>query len=144
MTVSDRIFVMSAGRIEQSGTPTEIYDHPATRFVAEFLGAANLIDATRTENGVETSFGPLKLAQTPSWDRGTLAIRPERIRISTNEHAANRLPFRVKDIIYRGDHFDLFLEPGNLRMWCDSSVMLRAGEEIAIELPAEHLEVLRD
>jgi spermidine/putrescine transport system ATP-binding protein len=144
MTVSDRIFVMNRGKIEQAGTPGDVYDHPATRFVAEFLGAANLIDARRTEHGVETALGELKLAQRPTWERGTLAIRPERIRLSTDERAANRLRLRGKDLIYRGDHFDVFLEPGNLRMWCDPTTKLRAGEEIWIELPPEHIEVLSD
>jgi spermidine/putrescine transport system ATP-binding protein len=144
MTVSDRILVMNRGKIEQAGSPSEVYDRPASRFVAEFLGAANLIEGRRTQNGVETALGEFTLNQRPSWERGTLAIRPERIRLSTDAHAANRLRLRGKDIIYRGDHFDVFLEPGNLRMWCDPSSALRAGEEIWIELPPEHLQVLRD
>jgi hypothetical protein len=86
----------------------------------------------------------LKLSRGPSWERGTLAIRPERIRVSAGEPAPNRLRLRARDVVYRGDHFDVFLEPGNLRMWCESSNALRAGDEVAIELPPEHLEVLRD
>ncbi|HBT02561.1 MAG TPA: spermidine/putrescine ABC transporter ATP-binding protein, partial [Citreicella sp.] len=43
---SDRIVVMNGGRIEQDGTPEDLYFHPQTRFVAEFIGATNLIDGT--------------------------------------------------------------------------------------------------
>src|SRR6185503_19016927 len=45
MTVSDRILLMKDGKIEQQGSPSEVYDHPVSRFSAEFLGAANLISA---------------------------------------------------------------------------------------------------
>src|SRR5205085_10830278 len=96
MTVSDRIFVMREGRIEQSGPPSEIYEHPATRFVAEFLGAANLIPASRAtgvspvySSALNTHFGQLTIRTPPPWQSGTLAIRPERIRICDSQPAAN-------------------------------------------------------
>ena len=62
LAMSDRVVVMHAGRIEQLGAPQEIYDAPATRFVAQFIGETNFID-TRS---------------------GTVAIRPERVRLSRN------------------------------------------------------------
>ncbi len=55
MAMSDRLAVMSKGRIEQIGTPAEVYDHPATEFVASFLGASNLILGTVVERGEETA-----------------------------------------------------------------------------------------
>lgn len=55
MAMSDRLAVMSKGRIEQVGTPAEVYDHPATEFVASFLGASNLIPGTVTERGAEAA-----------------------------------------------------------------------------------------
>jgi spermidine/putrescine transport system ATP-binding protein len=144
MTVSDRILLMHGGKIEQQGSPAEVYDHPVSRFSAEFLGAANLIRARRTERGIETGFGVLSLRQPPSWNEGTLAIRPERLRLSANADASNRARLRVKDVIYRGDHVDVFLEPGSLRLSCNCAARPNVGEEVWIELPSEHLEVLRD
>ena len=145
MTVSDRILLMHGGRIEQEGSPAQVYDHPVSRFSAEFLGAANLIRAHRTERGVETEFGPLSVRQPPPpWEHGTLAIRPERVRLSANGSANNRARLCVKDVIYRGDHVDVFLEPGALRLSCDCAARPNVGEEIWIEFPCEHLEVLRD
>ena len=55
MAMSDRLAVMSRGRIEQVGTPAEVYDHPATEFVASFLGASNLIPGEVVERGPETA-----------------------------------------------------------------------------------------
>jgi spermidine/putrescine transport system ATP-binding protein len=93
---------------------------------------------------VQTDFGTLSLPQPPPWSEGTLAIRPERICLSSDERAANRLRLRVKDVIYRGDHLDVFLEPGALRFSCEPSARLSAGDEVHVELPPRHLEVLRD
>ena len=83
MTMSDRIAVMSAGQVLQVGTPTEIYERPQSRFVADFIGAANLLDAVRA--------GPCRFAlpdgttlrSAVSGPDGpvALAIRPERVRI---------------------------------------------------------------
>ena len=55
MAMSDRLAVMSKGRIEQVGTPAEVYDHPATEFVASFLGASNLIPGTVAERGADAA-----------------------------------------------------------------------------------------
>jgi spermidine/putrescine transport system ATP-binding protein len=138
MTVSDRILLMKDGKIEQQGSPSEVYDHPVSRFSAEFLGAANLISAKRVDGGVETAFGKLCVARDVPWSEGTLAIRPERIRLASAaplDTPGNRLRLRAKDVIYRGDHLDVFLEPGALRLSCEPSAKVRAGEEIWIDLP---------
>ena len=60
MAMSDRLAVMSKGKIEQVGTPAEVYDHPATEFVASFLGASNLIPGTVVEHGAETALVKLE------------------------------------------------------------------------------------
>jgi spermidine/putrescine transport system ATP-binding protein len=148
MTVSDQVVLMHHGRVEQEGPPSEMYDHPASRFAAEFLGAANLIAARRgaDERTVETEFGPLAVSRRPAWDSGTLAIRPERIRVVCDgASVANRVRVTVRDVIYRGDHSDVFVEPGALRLSVDPSQSpLRPQDQIWIQLPPEHLEVLRD
>ncbi|MBM4031322.1 MAG: ABC transporter ATP-binding protein [Planctomycetes bacterium] len=184
MTVSDRIFVMRAGRIEQFGPPAEVYEHPESRFVAEFLGAANLLSGTATDGGVETALGRLATRERPPWQTGTLAIRPERIRVVPDAPVANGVRGRIAEAVYRGDHVDLFVEPGPLRA-CEEmtrtytdghgrtpiagesarpclsvgvrvassqplrvrvapGAALRPGDPVWLELPPEHLEVLRD
>lgn len=81
--MSDRVVVMNGGRAEQIGTPAEVYDRPASRFVAGFIGTLNLIDAQVADqaNGmVTTAFGPLALSRALPVGSGqavTLAIRPQ-------------------------------------------------------------------
>ncbi len=144
MTVSDRIFVMRGGQIEQFGPPAEVYEHPHTRFVAEFLGAANLLRGTAAEEGVQTELGLLATRERPAWTQGTLAIRPERIRIVPQAPAANGVRGRIREAVYRGDHVDFFVEPGPLRVRAEPGLPLRIGDEVWLELPPGHLEALKD
>lgn len=90
LTMSDRIAVMNKGVIEQIGTPDEIYERPASRFVADFIGETNLFEGVILENGSGNSFVEISGCRIPvprledcrEQDRVYLAVRPERIRIS--------------------------------------------------------------
>jgi putative spermidine/putrescine transport system ATP-binding protein len=79
MTISDRIAVMNAGRIEQIGTPREIYDRPRTRFVSDFIGEINLFTAEWYDNTGKALPAPPKTADS---GKTTIAIRPERMRLT--------------------------------------------------------------
>jgi ABC-type Fe3+/spermidine/putrescine transport system ATPase subunit len=83
--ITDRIVVMNQGRIEQVGTPTDIYQNPATRFVADFIGTANVLDAAvtaRDEKGCTMQAHGVAfrgVGQGAAGQRGALSVRPERI-----------------------------------------------------------------
>ena len=89
LTMSDRIAVMTRGRVDQIGTPTEIYQHPATAFVAGFIGTANLLPVTvRSQEGdsvvVDSRLGnqfrvPAGGRSHPTGTEATLMVRPERL-----------------------------------------------------------------
>ena len=144
MSVADRIFVMEEGRIAQSGTPAEVYERPRTRFVAQFLGSANLIEARRQghDHMVDTALGPLTLRKPPPWSTGTLAIRPERIQVCAQAPVVNGLAATICDWVYRGDHCEVLVEPGSLRLRTVSAALLARGQTLWLHLPPEHLEVL--
>ncbi len=82
LALSDRVAVMRRGRIEQIGTPSDIYHRPASRFVAEFVGTANIVDGHVAENGIESA-GHLWPARLPAAaSRGSRAFavyRPEHL-----------------------------------------------------------------
>jgi putative spermidine/putrescine transport system ATP-binding protein len=94
MTMSDRVVVMTGGRAEQVGTPDEIYNHPATRFVAEFIGSLNLLPGTLRDPAtgrIDTHAGPLVLGRPVDRQAGapiSLAIRPEGLRLIHGEETA--------------------------------------------------------
>jgi spermidine/putrescine transport system ATP-binding protein len=115
LTMSDRIAVMSEGRVEQIGTPTEIYDNPASVFVAGFIGQANLWSATVTEHsgahavvtalGGSTFVGGCNDDAVRAGTPVTLMVRPERIAISVNEPTDSSLQSvraTVTDLTFQG------------------------------------------
>ena len=94
MTLSDRIVIMNDGKIEQIGSPTNIYRHPQTRFVADFIGRANFVEGTirgrRDGHLVVDALGAALTVPTADGDfrenqAATLVVRPEMVRIDVPE-----------------------------------------------------------
>jgi spermidine/putrescine transport system ATP-binding protein len=112
LTMSDRIAVMSEGIIEQVGTPEEIYNRPASLFVAGFIGSANLLPGTAVgDDGddivVELECGPTVSAtpgrQPTKGDPVSVMIRPERLQVSVAAGPYSRsLEGVVRDVIFQG------------------------------------------
>lgn len=114
LTMSDRIAVMNAGNVEQIGTPTEIYDRPATVFVAGFIGQANLWHGRQTgrsnrdfvEVEVLGSTLPAKPGETTIEPGGqaTLMVRPERVRVAMERLTGDvaTVPAKVVDLTFQG------------------------------------------
>jgi putrescine transport system ATP-binding protein len=115
MTLSSRIGVMNAGQIVQVGTPQEIYEYPATRFVADFIGSVNMFEGRVVEDEPEyvlihseEAGGNLYISHgisCPPGARAWVAVRPEKIVASREPLATdyNRLVGIVQDIAYLGD-----------------------------------------
>ena len=114
LALSDRIAVMREGRIEQLDEPSRIYGSPRNRFVADFIGHCNLLDATILALDVETlnlEIAGLGQVVAPSQSgvkvhqRGALALRPEQISLQRDEpmNIHNRFGAKVVDFLYVGD-----------------------------------------
>ncbi|MDR3493514.1 MAG: ABC transporter ATP-binding protein [Ancalomicrobiaceae bacterium] len=89
LSLSDRVAVMRGGRIEQIGAPAEIYHRPANRFIAEFIGTANLIDGRIERHGIASADArwPAKAAaRLAEGSRATLLLRPEHIELVAGPH----------------------------------------------------------
>lgn len=152
MVVSDRIAVMREGLVEQVGDPREVYGRPRNQFVAEFLGAANIIRARREGGRVVTSLGSFDLSSAPEWDEGSLAIRPERILLGQSPaDDRNWVPAQVREAIYRGQSLDVWLSPGQnsggdealrVRVRTHSKDQLRPGDQVSLFFPPEDLVAL--
>jgi spermidine/putrescine transport system ATP-binding protein len=110
LTMSDRIAVMNQGVVEQIGTPTEIYDHPETVFVAGFIGQANLWPAVLQSQAGGTAtveaLGASLSGRAPEPLDGsvTLMVRPERIRVAADDTAGSTPAVRVTvtDLVFQG------------------------------------------
>lgn len=109
--MSDRIAVMSKGIALQIGKPEEIYERPANKFVADFIGETNFLDGVvKTQNGsmVEielTGTGPIHVESSRTFTNGqqvVVAVRPEKLRLNSEIKDGNNLKGRVEDVIYIG------------------------------------------
>ncbi|QGX99146.1 ABC transporter ATP-binding protein [Roseovarius faecimaris] len=159
LTMSDRIAVMNAGTIRQIGGPRDIYDHPAERFVADFIGDTNFIDAELLS--AEGSAATVRLASgkeimarasedgPPAGGPVTLAIRPEHAKLDDPDTAL--LPGTLREVVYFGTdtHFHVDLEDGGsfvLRRQNqpDQETTLQNGARIGVSFPDGVGQVLRD
>jgi len=146
LVMSDRIAVFNLGRLEQVGTPTQLYERPATRFVAEFIGESNIFTGvtSATANGfaiLETTGVQLRAVATqplPAGARAIVSIRPERVALHAGDPPAgaeNAIGGRVSDVIYLGNSRKYVIRTGA----CQEVVSLqqsRSGSEPGFELGA--------
>ncbi len=161
MIMSDRIAVMEAGRIRQLGSGADLYERPATMFVAQFLGACNLLPAVvreRLAGGLqaETALGCFSVKDEKlngHWHAGqrvTLAIRPEKIILSENGSYVNALKAQVTGRTFTGaeTHFTLACAGTPLRATVANTRSARlpfdAGQECTATLPPDSIVVLED
>jgi spermidine/putrescine transport system ATP-binding protein len=109
MVMSEVVAVIDGGRVHQVGSPREIYDRPKTKFVARFIGDANLLSATATRRGDRPvvcvgrhEFVPPSGFDSPPGSQVSLSLRYERVRIGGPDAAINSFPARVREVIFTG------------------------------------------
>ncbi len=159
LTMSDRLAVMNQGNILQVGTPRQIYDHPAERFVANFIGESNFVgaDLKSVDDGVGTVALPwgAQLTATlpdPAMQPGkvSVVIRPEHAHLTTDPGRATARG-TCNNVVYFGTdtHYHLTLtsgEPFTVRQQNtpDGSQAVKAGDEVGIIVDQNAIQVLRD
>lgn len=144
LTMADRIVVMNHGGIEQMGSPTEIYQTPASEFVATFVGSMNLLDITRQSQGV-WQLGHQRLPHAaPCADSGSsrarLAVRPEAVTVSSNPEGLQADVVRIE---FLGAFLRVHLHLAGCKqpLLADISardaqaVSLTAGQAVGVNLP---------
>ena len=113
LVLGDRVAVMDAGRIVQTGSPAEVYQHPATPWVAAFVGAVSLYPAEAAGDVAETDFGPIPLLE-PAQGPVEIAVRPEYVDLRTTDGAAQHT---VEHFEYRGaDAMVTVANPSGVRL----------------------------
>jgi spermidine/putrescine transport system ATP-binding protein len=149
LTMSDRVAVMRDGRIEQRGEPRELYEAPATAFVANFLGISNLVPVEVNGNGLKLGDFGLRCDRPAGSGSRLIMIRPENVQLEPRGGAGeNRVPGMVEEVVYLGFHHEI-------RVRLATGALVRAdipndgehdqfhqGDAVAVHLPARHLRVL--
>ncbi len=150
LALSDRVAVMNAGRIEQIGTPDEIYDYPQSRFVADFIGLSDFIEGTVSavdaegETVVVRAKGlEVTVPSLPDMSPGRsvlLFIRPNNVELlpASHESGTNIFPGVVEKTTYLGDRNDYRISVGEgleLRVQTDGKLRFDQGERVKLHLP---------
>ncbi len=156
LAMADRIALMDSGRIAQLDTPRGLYERPANRFVAGFIGMTNFLDGRLVPGGIEVEgIGVIRgdaPAAISSGNAGTLAVRPERIQVSSAPGAAGALGGTVVGIAYLGQ--DLVVQIGlagrdqpliaRLSAGSEAARHLATGAKVWCDWPAEAAHILID
>ena len=148
LSMSDRVAVMSAGEVQQIGTPEEIYRHPANRFVAEFVGRVNLIEGhvSGSDRGgvvVDVDGSPHRLTVREGAGRSgpvTIAVRPEAVAVlHVDDHSGSETNTWEADVVtvaFLGDHYEYEVTAGSLALTVQSRRRVE-GERIRVHIPPD-------
>ena len=159
LTMSDRVAVMSAGKILQVGSPRDIYDHPSDRFVANFIGESNFLTAelTSVSNGrgsIKLSSGATLEASLPSEPPAigpvSILVRPEHCELRKASSKAD-LSGQISNIVYFGTdtHFHLSLDTGDdftvrTQNKPSDEGKFNVGDKVSLSIEAGAIQVLMD
>ena len=157
LTMADRLAVMNEGRIEQVGSPREVYEEPASAYVADFLGVSNMLDAqvvgADSDGRCRVRIGDSELfasrGDTSARGPVKVVVRPERVRVEApGETGENRLPGKIERIVYAGAISQLVVTldrgtPIRCMLANDGAgSSFDRGAPVSVYLPCEALRVL--
>jgi iron(III) transport system ATP-binding protein len=148
LAISDRVIVMNGGQIEQIGSPEDIYNRPVSRFVADFVGSANMIGGhVKTVNSdgslvFETNAGTLILAAGGNHDSKTLALRSSYIHLRPDE--SNVIAGTIHRRMFHGDFIQYVIDwpDGQLIVRRPPTELLEEGSTIAVSFAPEYCVLL--
>jgi iron(III) transport system ATP-binding protein len=154
LALSTRIAVMNEGVIQQVGTPTDIYLHPANKFVADFIGRSNFLEGSvqaimpSGECVISTSVGTVTAASSHDYGAGdavTVAIRPEHVEIAEGADASPRWNGSVVSRQFLGEAVDYVVDVGKdvmIHIRSNPSVDIQPGRHVTVSLPPHHCRLL--
>ena len=143
LTMSDKVVVMNGGRIQQMGTPEQIYNEPENAFVADFIGDSNIIDGVMVEDRV------VKICDTvfPCIDEGfgrnkpvDVVIRPEDLIIG--KPGAGKLNGEVIHNVFIGVHYEMEIEAGGYTWLAQNTESFPVGMKVSLDVEAENIQIM--
>ena len=143
LTMSDKIVVMSEGRIQQIGTPEDIYNEPKNAFVADFIGDSNIVDGVMHRDFLVSFSG----VEFPCVDRGfareqsvQVVVRPEDIEVVSPMEG--QLVGVVNDVIFKGVHFEMHVECEGREWLIHSTRACTPGETIGMKIGPNEIHIM--
>jgi iron(III) transport system ATP-binding protein len=149
MTMADRIVVMNAGRIEQIGSPQDVYDRPQSRFVARFIGGSNVIEGKQSaDRRVDVNGHAIDVEHGEFPGTGTslgICVKTHDMELVPGpaDGTANALPGTIRSQAYLGSHRDYVVDIGQeLLISAPASLQISTGAPVHVRLRADRCRVL--
>lgn len=143
LTMSDTIVVMDKGRIQQKGTPVDIYNEPKNKFVARFIGESNIIDGVMIEDFL-VEFAGRKFDCVDegfsSNEEVDIVIRPEDIKIVSKSEGM--LVGEVSSVIFKGVHYEMIIKENGNEWLVHNTLQKEVGSEVGIRFNPEDIHVM--
>ena len=143
LTMSDRVVVMAGGKIQQIGTPQDIYNEPTNAFVADFIGDSNIIDGIMVKDLLVNFLG----VDFPCVDTGfgtnnpvDVVIRPEDVILVAPEKS--EMKGTVTSIIFKGVHYEMDVMANGYKWLVHSTKMEEVGSEVGIYIEPENIQIM--
>ena len=143
LTMSDTVVVMNGGKVQQIGTPEDIYNEPKNAFVADFIGDSNIVDGVMHRDFLVSFSG----VQFPCVDRGfareqsvQVVVRPEDIEVVSP--VEGQLVGVVNDVIFKGVHFEMHVECEGREWLIHSTRACTPGETIGMRIGPNEIHIM--
>lgn len=144
LTMSDTIVVMDKGKIQQVGTPVDIYNEPKNAFVAEFIGESNIIDGIMHEDFLVEFAGKTFTCVDKGFMKNEeidVVIRPEDIEVVGKD--AGNLEGIVTNVIFKGVHYEMIVRSNEMEWMIHSTIMKEVGSEIGMMVLPENIHIMK-
>ncbi|PWA11207.1 spermidine/putrescine ABC transporter ATP-binding protein [Pueribacillus theae] len=145
LAMSDEIFVMNEGIIQQSGTPIDIYDEPINRFVADFIGESNIVSGTMIKDYLVEFAGKTFECVDGGFhlnEKVDVVIRPEDLELTTVDKG--KLTVTVDTQLFRGVHYELSTYDKDGNEWLvHSTKKAQVGEQVGLDFGPEEIHIMR-
>ena len=142
LTMSDKIVVMSEGRIQQVGTPEDIYNEPKNAFVADFIGESNIFNGIMTDK-LKVRFCGAEFECLDDIEHGTqvdVVVRPEDILVGAPETGA--VKGKVISVVFKGVHYEITVLSGKNEIVIQSTKSAQVGAEVGLNIEPDGIHVM--
>ncbi|ERK58579.1 putrescine/spermidine ABC transporter ATPase protein [Gemella bergeri ATCC 700627] len=144
LAMSDYIFVMNHGKIEQSGTPLDIYDEPVNRFVADFIGESNIVNAVMLDDYLVEIYGKEYECVDAGLDKNKrveVVIRPEDLEITAEDKG--KIKVVVDTQLFRGVHYEICCLDDQYNEWIvHSTKAAKPGSAVSLNFEPEAIHIM--
>ncbi|MBQ2001368.1 MAG: ABC transporter ATP-binding protein, partial [Clostridia bacterium] len=144
LSMSDTVVVMNEGRIQQIGTPEDIYNEPQNAFVADFIGESNILDGIMREDRLVEMFGhkfdcvDIGFGKNEPVD---VVVRPEDIDVVEPEKG--QLSGTVSSITFKGVHYEIIVDINDFKWMIQSTDSPAVGDVIGISIPPQDIHIMK-